>query len=615
MHLSKSDFKTARECPAKLYYKKLRYPSTLADNDYLRYLAEGGFMVEKAAQLLCPEGREFAFPLGRTREAADATRVFLEGPEDGVRFEAVVTWGNLMARIDILEKRGRTLNLVEVKSISVDTSDDNNPLRGKRGGIESRMRPYLEDVAFQTLLLRQAFPEFTVAPFLCVVDKALKVGPEATLDRFVLHAGGGERFSRPDVEYRGDVEALRANPPIVRLNVSGEVDELAEEVWTEATCFAESVQGDQPIRLDAEIGPDCAKCEYRFHPASRLGEPGIRDGFHECWGGRALADPHILDLYYARNYGGATSGMIQRLAAEGRVNLVEMDPDLCQGARGERQAIQIRHSRSNTEYLDPALTRLLRDHEYPLHFIDFETTRTALPHHPGMHPYELITFQWSCHTLREPGSAPEHTEWICTDLRFPNFDFARSLRDCIGDDGTVYIWSHHEKTCMREIAEQMSAHGEHDPYLAAWLLRFEESCDKRVIDLCKLAGRHYFHPEMKGSLSIKYVLPAVWRHSPDLWEDPTFRDYHRLGVDGLPMNPYHTLPALELSDGSNIEAIKEGTGAIRAYEDILFGLASRDPERKHAIRDLLLQYCKLDTAAMVMIWRRWVNPSTQARKI
>jgi hypothetical protein len=59
--LSKSDFKIARTCPTKLYYKKLRYPSTKDDDQYLELLAEGGFFVEKVAKLLFPEGQEVPF--------------------------------------------------------------------------------------------------------------------------------------------------------------------------------------------------------------------------------------------------------------------------------------------------------------------------------------------------------------------------------------------------------------------------------------------------------------------------------------------------------------------------------------------------------------------------
>ena len=48
-----------------------------------------------------------------------------------------------------------------------------------------------------------------------------------------------------------------------------------------------------------------------------------------------------------------------------------------------------------------------------------------------------------------------------------------------------------------------------------------------------------------------------------------------------------------------------GTGAITAYDDMLVGEGAKDSDHKAAVRDLLLQYCELDTAAMVMIWERW----------
>jgi hypothetical protein len=47
--LTNSDFKVARTCGTKLYYRKLRYPSALDDDDYLEFLADGGYMVEGIA--------------------------------------------------------------------------------------------------------------------------------------------------------------------------------------------------------------------------------------------------------------------------------------------------------------------------------------------------------------------------------------------------------------------------------------------------------------------------------------------------------------------------------------------------------------------------------------
>ena len=55
MHtLSKSDFKLACNCPKKLHYKKQGFPSALHDNEFMKMLAEGGYVVGKLAQLLYP---------------------------------------------------------------------------------------------------------------------------------------------------------------------------------------------------------------------------------------------------------------------------------------------------------------------------------------------------------------------------------------------------------------------------------------------------------------------------------------------------------------------------------------------------------------------------------
>lgn len=58
MLLTKSDFKVARTCGTKLYYRKLGYPTTSDDDPYLEFLADGGYMIEAIAKLLFPEGRE-----------------------------------------------------------------------------------------------------------------------------------------------------------------------------------------------------------------------------------------------------------------------------------------------------------------------------------------------------------------------------------------------------------------------------------------------------------------------------------------------------------------------------------------------------------------------------
>ena len=58
--LTKSDFKACLDCGTKLFYRKHRYPSNLDENEYLRFLADGGFMVEFVAKARFPQGVDLA---------------------------------------------------------------------------------------------------------------------------------------------------------------------------------------------------------------------------------------------------------------------------------------------------------------------------------------------------------------------------------------------------------------------------------------------------------------------------------------------------------------------------------------------------------------------------
>ena len=53
-YLTKSDFKSCFDCATKLYYRKHAYPSNQDENEYLRFLAEGGFMIETVAKAKYP---------------------------------------------------------------------------------------------------------------------------------------------------------------------------------------------------------------------------------------------------------------------------------------------------------------------------------------------------------------------------------------------------------------------------------------------------------------------------------------------------------------------------------------------------------------------------------
>jgi len=288
------------------------------------------------------------------------------------------------------------------------------------------------------------------------------------------------------------------------------------------------------------------------------------------------------------------------------------------------------------EFIDPSLVRILREHTvdpgWPLRFVDFEACNVALPHHPQMRPYERVAFQWSCHTVHKNGTLT-HAEWINTDREFPNFSFARTLRQALGDFGTIYVWSAFEQTTLKNVLTQIEQWVDRDPReavrvaqiadvgelesLADWLnglLGHEDEKGRRhshrIRDLHDLAFRYYFHPDMGGRTSIKVVLPAIWKADPVLRKHPWFTQYLKIGNDGQPLDPYQALEPLPFGDdGAGEEVVREGTGAIRAYQDLIFQIDPK-PEARAALQHLLLQYCRLDTAAMVMIWMHWSGQKT-----
>lgn len=567
-------------------------------------------MVETIAKLLYPEGIEIGFDEG-PEASAEETRRALEARENVTLFEATLIFGQQLARVDILEKRGNQFRLIEVKAKSFNSAKDgSDPFRGTRGRIKTKWQPYLEDVAFQTLILRSIFPSAEVTPCLCLVDKAKTCSIETIFQKFQftprLAAETGPGFWRPTVTFTGDVEALRSQPFLEVIEVSNEVDELAADVRQATTEFAATLSTGTPQRTPPELAVRCKKCEYHV-------EGTAENGFKECWGALADPEPHLLDLYRVDLLGvhGAT---VDRLIKEGRPGLLDVSDSDLRGVTGQRQRIQLEWTRKQAEHIDPKLPEILAKCAYPLHFIDFETSRLAVPYHAGMRPYEQVAFQWSCHSILVPSGELVHTEWINIEDAYPNFAFARSLKDVLGRGGTVFVWSLFERTALCEIRQQLIKYAERDMELADWLDEITKDGGP-LVDLYQLAKEYYFHPKMKGSLSLKYVLPAVWDNNDALHRRPEFERYYRHNVDGSVASPYDTLSPLPFGDPDKGEetdqAVREGTGAMRAYQEMLYGVSRDDAATKEKWRRLLLQYCELDTAAMVMVWAHWSRGATK----
>ncbi|MFH1356489.1 MAG: DUF2779 domain-containing protein, partial [bacterium] len=504
LFLSKSDYKIASTCPTKLYYKKMGYPSQAVDNEYLELLAEGGYMVGKMAQLYYPDGILIDNDQG-TKAALEQTNKYLL--QDNVTlFEAAIEHDHKIIRVDVLQKKGNTVELIEVKSKSYNSKDP-ACFYTLAGDIVANWQEYLEDVTFQYLVMSKAYPNFTIMPFLMMPDKAVNTDIEGQLGWFALKKKGESAtgFKHVEVAFSGDDEAIRKDRILKKVDVSGPVGDLIELVTINAEYFVNSLKAGV-TKIQTPLTKGCKKCEYRT-------ETPQKSGFHECFGMLANVEHHVFDLYHMGDLGGRKNPHVNTMLVQGKVSMYDVPPKLIRKKLGIRQDIQLKYTRENREWVDSKLKDIILSWKYPLHFIDFETSTMALPYHKGMRPYELIAFQWSCHTIEGPGEEPVHREWVNTQEAFPNFEFATTLMDTIGIDGTVFMWAYHENTTLKKVFEQIDKYNIFDPDLENWInlkAKLNKYQDYQMVNMDKLTLEHYFHPDMKGRTSLKVTLPAIW---------------------------------------------------------------------------------------------------------
>jgi hypothetical protein len=608
--LSKSDFALARSCDAKLYFRENRYPDTGESDPYLRLLREGSFMVEALAMakreggILLEYGRNAVEDFERTREYLSRETVTL--------FQATLLWNRRVARVDILEKRGNFVRLIEVKSKSIDGAEHMANLKdGGAGALCSTRRPHgvltdwcpkIEDVAYQVLILERVLPGVTVQPFLVLVDKSKRSALDnlPRLFEIVRREGREGRDGRERIHtarFIGDAEQLAALDLLAEVDVSAEVAMLRDEV-DEAAARYETI-------LDAAFDPSlavrgakCRDCEFK------LDEGDAMSGFAYCWGDLARVAPHVLELQSIGTVKEANgTPLVESLFKAGKASLFDIPEELLAkrdgtiGPQAERQLRQIRHTRSGETWLGPELRAKIERLTYPVHFIDFEVTRLALPYHARMRPYGQVVFQWSCHTVASPGAAPSHAEWLNTADVWPNKSFVLALREAIGDTAMVVAWSPFEGGRLKEIDRELVNFDASNPELGAWIA---DVVNSRIVDIHDWAKNDFFHSGMRGRTSIKVVLDALWK------TDAAMRDQF-VAWTGLEAtaseDPYHALPPLEINGVR--QDVREGTGAIRAYEAMMYGVEKNDEAAKSAWRKLLLQYCELDTLSMVLIFEYW----------
>lgn len=634
--LTKSRFKTALECPTKLFYygKENEYSNLNNEDEFLQALAEGGYQVGELAKLYYPGGHDIK-ELGY-KESIESTNELLKN-ENVIIYEAAIAYEYFFIRVDILKKTGDVIELIEVKAKSFNPQKD--IFLTKKGYIYSDWKPYLYDIAFQTWVSKNRFPDKKIESFLYLCDKS-KVATVDGLNQYFRIKRNDQ--GRKEVIINKDTENIDLGEEIlIKVPVEYYVDMILNgEDTNPKTADKESLKkfGDRAreyakyystdIRYQISLGSKCKKCEYKIGGKDN----NLKSGYEECWKLKIhdfdINKPHILEV---NRY------LKKDKCINSRIYYIEdlySDADLF-NSLNERQQLHVEKiaTGDKTEDVKPALFNEIDSWEFPLHFIDFETCRVAIPFNKGRRPYEQIAFQFSCHTMNDTGKI-SHQEWIQVEPGlFPNYKFVESLKKVLeNDNGTIFKYSHYENTVLREIQRQMLEENEQKyADLIKWIDTItewdnpdsmqREYGDRNMVDMLAVLKQYYYHPLMDGSNSLKVVLPSIMKTSTmlrELYNQPTgfginLADKVLWEFDehtNAPKDPYKLLPnqfqdidltqeEMILKDGT----IDDGAGAMMAFAKMQF-TEMTDKERE-ALKKALLQYCELDTLAMVMLYQHW----------
>jgi hypothetical protein len=585
--LTKSRFLQALQCPRKLRYAHAREPRTTPSSSFQQQLALDGQKMGVYARLLFPHGTLIGQGHTTHTEALVAhTTSLLQSPDDVTVVEGAVRHGHCLIRADLLHKKSKDttnttthLHVMEVKAKAWDarlTRDEQ--LCGKRGGITAAWLPYIQDVAFQTLVLRRAFPQSTIQSSLVLPDKAKRNTSIPGLYGMFATDPSGQVFLPEDAQQR--ILAAKEEEDDDLLLQVVEIDDLVERVLTSALVFPGSTgedfctvvdQWEENIRQYEEegdtttptttsspsvIGLHCRDCEYRLPAEPASAHPDekatVVSGFRKCWKeatGLALdqdypqkAETLVIDLYA----GGRTTTKLMAEKMYQFANVTPQDLGLDDDgvdpknvgkagmSRSERQWYQVHdnctrdedgNSRDNNNnnnnnkiILDQEyLQKAMATWQYPYHFIDFETILPALPYTVDKHPFQTLAFQFSHHTLHADGRLEHTTQFLHTEPgTCPNRPFLDALQTSLGDNNVGS-----KGTVFRWGSHEntvLAALLQSEAYESTMLASLLTKGDRAMVDLMALVTKCYYVAGSGASSSIKKVLLPTLATSETLRE-------------------------------------------------------------------------------------------------
>ncbi len=504
--LSKSSFLPFLQCPAYFWFQHHK-PEVLKSNtltDFEQMLADQGKLVEEEVYKRFPE---IVRVKAKGMDAIDETKALIEQGHRWIGQAGFMT-ADFFAQADIIHiKDDGRIDLYEIKSSSSmqNMGNDDAP------EVPSKEK-HITDLAFQYIVATQAGYKAETT-WLVELNKEYRL--QGKLDYPTL---------------------------FVTADVTEQVIKCAKELWPKlAESLAALTNTEQPTTCNCKYLPRKKQCPafHYLHPEWR--------------------EHTVHDLYRI----GASPKRLRKLVDDG-IYFIKDIPAGYDMTDSYREQV---HTWNNNEVIirNNEIEKALNSLTYPLYFLDYETSSTAIPFYEGIKPYMHVPFQYSLHIIYEKDGEATHAEYLHTDRENPMHPLSNRLREHIQDAGTIIVWNKSfESKCNQNMASLVHDH-----------TAFLNGLNLRLFDLMEIfSKRYYVHKDFRGSCSIKKVLPI--------------------------MVPTLTYEGLHIADG--------GT-ATTQWKRMVFDM--EDENEKERIGQDLRAYCKLDTLAMVEIYKKLENMITQ----
>ncbi len=216
----------------------------------------------------------------------------------------------------------------------------------------------------------------------------------------------------------------------------------------------------------------------------------------------------------------------------------------------------VRSFRNNEEIIDrPGIREFLKKISYPIAFLDMEFYTPAVPKYKGKKPFELTPFLFSWQRLYREGDAPEETFFFHDEESNPEELFLQKLIGLAEKVSRILVFD-----TGQEIAALNNIVKHHPQYK-----KDVEKIKKKFVDLAEIfTTLRYYHPQQKGSTSLKKIHNAIF--GKDIYAE-------------LPVN--------------------SGILATYGYDEYL---TEPDIFKKQELKENLIAYCKMDTQAVLDIY-------------